>query len=51
MTVSLVVGNFLTENQQIEGYLKFWMINLSEFLWRRSWDVGSLVPNNSEFLA
>ena len=26
------------------------MRNISEFLWTHSWDVGTLVPNNSEFL-
>ena len=41
---------FLTEIRQKQGYLQFWMSYLSEFFWRHSWDVCTLVPNNSEFL-
>ena len=41
---------FLTDIRQIQGYLKFCMIYLSEFFWRHSWDVGTLFPNNSELL-
>ena len=41
---------FLTESRQIQVYLKFWMRYLSEIFWRHSWDVGTLFPNNSEFL-
>ena len=41
---------FLTDIRQIQGYLQFCMIYLSEFFWRHSWDVCTLVPNNSEIL-
>ena len=41
---------FLTEIRQIQGYLKFWMIYLSEIFCRHSWDVCALVPNNYKFL-
>ena len=41
---------FLTEITQILGYLKIWIRYLSEIFWRHSWDVGTLVPNHSEFL-
>merc|ERR1711954_162533 len=40
---------FLTEIIQILGYLQIWIRYLSEIFWRHSWDVGTLVPNNSEF--
>ena len=40
---------FLTEITQIQGYLQFCMIYLTEIFWRHSWDVFTLVPNNSEF--
>ena len=40
---------FLTEITQILGYLQFWIRYLSEIFWRHSWDVGTLVQNNSEF--
>merc|ERR1712239_93530 len=39
----------LTENTQILGYIQFWMRYCSEIFWRHSWDVGTLVPNNSDF--
>ena len=41
---------FLNEIRQIQGYLKFCMRYLSEFFWRHFWDVGTLFPNNFEFL-
>ena len=40
---------FLTEIIQILGNLRFWLRYLSEICWRHSWDVGTLVSNNSEF--
>ena len=39
---------FLTEIRQIQRYLQFCMRYLSEIFWRHSWDVCTLVPNNSE---
>ena len=39
---------FLTEIRQIQGYLQFCMRYLSEIFWRHSWDVCTLVPNDSE---
>jgi len=36
---------FLTENRQIWGYLLFFMRFLSEFFWRHSWGVWTLVTN------
>ena len=30
--------------------VQFWKISLSEIFWRHSWDVGTLIPNNSEIL-
>ena len=44
------LAHFLTEITQILGYLQIWIRYLSEIFWRHSWDVGTLVPNNSEFL-
>ena len=32
------------------GYLQLWMRYLSDFLWTHSWDVGTLVTNNSKVL-
>ena len=39
----------LTEIKQTQGYLRFWMSDLSEIFWRRSQDVSTLILNNSEF--
>ena len=44
------LAHFLTEITQILRYLQFWIRYLSEIFWRHSWDVCTLVPNNSEFL-
>ena len=44
------LAHFLTEITQILGYLQFWMRYLSENFWRHSWDVNTLVPNNSKCL-
>ena len=41
---------FLTKIMSIQGYLQFWIRYISEFFWRHSWDVGTLFPNNFEFL-
>ena len=41
---------FLTEIIKIQGYLQFWERYLSEIFWKHSWDVGTLIPNNSEIL-
>ena len=30
-------------------YLKIWMRYLSGIFWRHSWDIGTPVPNNSDF--
>ena len=49
MSVSLLVGLLPYWNYTKEGYLKFWMRNLSEIFWIHSWDVGTLFPNNLEF--
>ena len=49
MSVSLL-AYFLTEIRQIKWYLQFWMRYLSEFFWRRFWNVSILDPNNSEIL-
>ena len=48
MSVSLVVD--ILPYRQIQVYLELWMIYLFEFLWKHSWDVGTLVPNEFEFL-
>ena len=37
---------FLTEITQILGYLQIWIRHLSEIIWRHSWDVYILFPNN-----
>ena len=44
------LANFLTEIRQIQGYVQFWMRYLSETFWRQSWDLGTLDPNNYDFL-
>ena len=41
---------FLTEIIQIQGYLQFWKKYLPDIFWRHSWDVCTLIQNNSEFL-
>ena len=41
---------FLTEIRQIQGYLLFLMIYLSEIFWRHFWDIFTLFPNNFKFL-
>ena len=48
--VSLLVDYFLTETRQIQGYIQFWIRSLFEIFWKHSYDVGTLIPNNSEFL-
>ena len=50
MSVSLLVGLLPSWNYTDKRYLQFWIRYLSEFFWRHSWDVGTLVPNNSEFI-
>ena len=50
MSVSLLVGYFVTEIRQIWGYLHFQMRYIFEIFWRHSWDVCTLIQNNSEFL-
>ena len=44
------LAHFLPEITQILGYLQIWIRYLSEIFWRHSWDVCTLVSNNSEFL-
>ena len=41
---------FLSEIRHLQRYLLFWMKYLSEIFWGHSWDVGSLVPNNTEIV-
>ena len=41
---------FLTEIRQIQGYLLFLMIYLSDIFWRHTWDIFTLFPNNFKFL-
>ena len=43
------LAHFLTEIRSMQIYLQFWMRYLSEIFWRHSQDIGTLVPNNSEF--
>ena len=45
-----LLAYFLTEISQTQGYLQFWMRYLYETFWRHFWDVGTPVPNISEFL-
>ena len=44
-----LLAYFLTEISQILRYLQFWIRYLTEIFQRHSWDVGTLVQNNSEF--
>ena len=44
------LAHFLTEITQILGYLQFLIRYLSENFRRHSWDVNTLVPNNSKNL-
>ena len=46
---SVSLAYFLTEIRLIKGYLLFWMIYLSEILWRHSWDISPLFQNNFNF--
>ena len=50
MSDRLLVGFFLTEIRLIYVYLLFWMRYLSEYVWRHSFHVCSLVQNIYEIL-
>ena len=48
MSVSLAVCLIPYQNQ-IKGYIQFWMRYLFGIFWRHSWDVGTLVPSIYDF--